>query len=126
MKARQILLLWAAWAFGALSPCGSARAGDEDAKLLKGKWRVASAKQNGGDFPKDRTGKMLVAFEKDEIRFWVEGTKSEQGAKFAIDPSTDPKRIDFTKETRDSVGRSTPLQAVPELEDGQGTETDPG
>jgi uncharacterized protein (TIGR03067 family) len=102
MKARQMLLVVAAWAFGAVSACGSAQAGDDDSKLLQGRWRVVSAKQNGGNFPKDRTGKMLVVFEKDEIRVFVEGTKSEQGAKFTIDASTNPKQIDFTKETRDS------------------------
>ena len=53
-------------------------------------------------FPKDRVEKMFVLIEKDEIRVSVEGTKSEQGAKFTIDPSTKPKQIDFTKETRDS------------------------
>jgi uncharacterized protein (TIGR03067 family) len=102
MKARRMLIVVAAWALGALSVCGSAQAGDEDAKLLQGKWRVVSAKQNGGDFPKDRTEKMRVAFEKDEIHVFVEGTKSEQGAKFTIDSSTNPKQIDFIKETRDS------------------------
>ena len=45
---------------------------------------------------------MFVLIEKDEIRIVVEATKSEQGAKFTIDPSTKPKQIDFTKETRDS------------------------
>src|SRR5262249_30054 len=31
-----------------------------------------------------------------------EGTKSEQGAKFVIDPKQKPKHINFIKETRDS------------------------
>src|SRR5262249_48407903 len=75
---------------------------DDDAKLAQGKWRVISAKFNGASYPEDKIGKMLVLIDKDELRIVVEGTKSEQGAKFTIDPSTNPKQIDFTKETRDS------------------------
>ena len=75
---------------------------DDDAKLAQGKWRVISAMGNGGSYPKNKIDKMFVLIEKDEIRIVVEGTKSEQGAKFTIDPSTNPKQIDFTKETRDS------------------------
>ena len=75
---------------------------DDDAKLVQGKWRVISAMDNGASYPKNKIDKMFVLIEKDEIRIFVEGTKSEQGAKFAIDPSTNPKQIDFTKETRDS------------------------
>jgi uncharacterized protein (TIGR03067 family) len=88
-------------AVGTLSVCWSARAGDDDARLLQGKWRVVSAKQNGGRFPKDRIEKMFVVIEKDEIRVHIEGTKAEQGAKFIIDPKQNPKHIDFTRETRD-------------------------
>jgi uncharacterized protein (TIGR03067 family) len=75
---------------------------DEDAKLVQGKWRVISAQENGASYPKSKIEKMSVLIEKDEIRIFVEGTKSEQGAKFTIDPSTNPKQIDFTKVTRDS------------------------
>ena len=58
-------------------------------------------KQNGAPFPKDWVEKMFVVIEKDEIRIYLEGTKSEQGAKFTTDPKQDPKQIDFTKQTRD-------------------------
>src|SRR5262249_1426346 len=75
---------------------------DDDAKLVQGKWRVISAMDDGASYPKNKIDKMLVLIEQDEIRIVVEGTKSEQGAKFTIDPSTNPKQIDFTKETRDS------------------------
>jgi uncharacterized protein (TIGR03067 family) len=75
---------------------------DGDAKLVQGKWRVTSAMDNGASYPKEKIDKMFVFIEKDEIRIVVEGTKSEQGAKFAIDSSTNPKQIDFTKETLDS------------------------
>jgi uncharacterized protein (TIGR03067 family) len=75
---------------------------DDDAKLVQGKWRVISAQDNGLPYPKGKIEKMYVLIDKDEIRVLVEGTKSEQGAKFTIDPSTKPKQIDFTKETRDS------------------------
>jgi uncharacterized protein (TIGR03067 family) len=74
----------------------------DDAKLVQGKWRVISAQHNGGSYPKSKIEKMSVLIEKDEIRVLVEGTKSEQGAKFTLDPSTNPKQIDFTKQTRDS------------------------
>jgi uncharacterized protein (TIGR03067 family) len=73
-----------------------------DAKLVQGKWRVISATENGLDYPKSKIEKMTVLIEKDEIRVLIEGTKSEQGAKFTIDTSTNPKQIDFPKETRDS------------------------
>src|SRR6516164_433705 len=76
---------------------------DDDAKLVQGKWRVISAKDNGSSYPNSKIEKMSVVIDKDEIRVVVEGTKSEQGAKFTIDPSTNPKQIDFTKETRDSA-----------------------
>src|SRR2546425_3592490 len=75
---------------------------DDDAKLMHGKWRVISAMKNGGSYPKSKIEKMSVLIEKDEIRIVVEGTKSEQGAKFTLNPSAGPKQIDFTKETRDS------------------------
>jgi uncharacterized protein (TIGR03067 family) len=73
-----------------------------DAKLVQGKWRVISATENGLDYPKSKIEKMTVLIEKDEIRVLIEGTKSEQGAKFVIDPKQKPKHINFTKETRDS------------------------
>ena len=73
-----------------------------DAKLVQGKWRVISATDNGLDYPKSKIQKMTVLIEKDEIRVLIEGTESEQGAKFTIDTSTNPKQIDFPKQTRDS------------------------
>jgi uncharacterized protein (TIGR03067 family) len=75
---------------------------DNDAKLMQGKWRLVSAENNGASYPKGKIEKMSVLIETDEIRIVVEGTKSEQGAKFTIDPSTNPKQIDFTKEISDS------------------------
>ena len=102
MKAHQTLLFAALSAVGTLFACSSSQAGDDDAKLLQGKWRVVSAKENGADFPKDRIEKMFVVLEKDEIRVYVEGTKSEQAAKFVIDPKQNPNHINFIKETRDS------------------------
>jgi uncharacterized protein (TIGR03067 family) len=101
MKARQMSLIAVLAAVGTLSAGRGTQAGDDDAKLLQGKWRVVSAKQNGAPFPKDRIEKMFVVFEKDEIRVYVEGTKSEQGATFTVDPKQNPKQIDFPKETRD-------------------------
>ena len=100
MQARQILFIAAAVAVGALSAFRSAQAGDDDAKLFQGKWRVVSAKQNGASVPKDRVEKMFVAVEKDEVRVYVEGATAEQAAKFTLDPKQDPKHIDFAG-TRD-------------------------
>jgi uncharacterized protein (TIGR03067 family) len=102
MRTRHLLLIVAVSAVATLCAYSSAQAGDDNAKLLQGKWRVVSAKDNGLDFPKDRVEKMFVVLEKDEIRVYVEGTKSEQGAKFVIDPKQKPKHINFTKETRNS------------------------
>jgi uncharacterized protein (TIGR03067 family) len=45
--------------------------------------------------------KMFVVFQKDEIRIFVEGTRSEQGAKFQLDPQQDPKHINFVESTAD-------------------------
>jgi uncharacterized protein (TIGR03067 family) len=103
MRTRQLLLIVAASAVATLCAYSPAQAGDNDAKLLQGKWRVVSATHNGLDFPKGRIEKMFVVFEKDEVRVYVEGTKSEQAAKFVIDPKQKPKHINFTKETRDSA-----------------------
>lgn len=75
---------------------------DDDVKLVQGKWRVIRAQENGASFMESKIEKMSVLIKKDEIRVMVEGTKSEQGAKFTLDPSTNPKQIDFIKETRDS------------------------
>jgi len=101
VRGRQILLVAVAVAVGTLATCRSAQADDvDDAKLLQGKWRVVSAKQNGGSFPKDRVERMVVAVEGDELRVSVEGAKAEQAARFTLDPKPDPKHINFT-ETRD-------------------------
>jgi uncharacterized protein (TIGR03067 family) len=100
VRAGQVLLIAVAVALGALSTRQSARAGDDDVRLLQGKWRVVSAQQNGSSLPKDRVGKMFVVVEKDELRVYVEGTTAEQAAKFTLDPKPDPKHIDFAG-TRD-------------------------
>ena len=101
MKTRLMLLVTAAMATGSLLMCPSAHAGDDDGKLLQGKWQVVSARQNGAPFPKDRVANMFILIEKDEIRVSVADTKSVQGAKFAVDPKKNPKQINFTKETLD-------------------------
>lgn len=87
-------------ATGPLMSCHSAPADDDDATLVQGRWRVVSAKHNGGTVPKDRVERMFVVVAKDELRVVVEGTKAEQAARFTLDPKQDPKQIDFT-ETRD-------------------------
>jgi uncharacterized protein (TIGR03067 family) len=74
---------------------------DDDARLLQGKWRVVSARQNGASFPKTKSEKMFVVIDNDEIRVFIEGQAAEQAAKFTINTSTNPKQIDFTRETRD-------------------------
>jgi uncharacterized protein (TIGR03067 family) len=102
MKTYRLLFIVTTTVVATVSASSAAHAGDDDAKLLQGKWRVVSAKQNGASFPKDRIGKMFVVIEKDEIRVYVDGTKSEQAAKFTIHSKQNPKQIDFTKETRDS------------------------
>jgi uncharacterized protein (TIGR03067 family) len=95
VRDRQILLIAVAVTVTAASTRQSARAGDDDAKPLQGRWRVVSAKQNGASLSKDRVEKMFVAVEKDELRVYVEGTKAEQAAKFTLDPTLDPKHIGF-------------------------------
>lgn len=76
---------------------------DDEATRLQGRWRVTSAKHNGDNLleNKDRAGKLFASIDGDEFRFFVEGTETEQGAKFALDPKPNPKQIDFTKVTRD-------------------------
>jgi uncharacterized protein (TIGR03067 family) len=107
MKARQILLITAAMAAGALSACRAAPASDRDARLLQGRWRVVSAKQNGGGLPRHPVTKIFAVIDRDEIRVFLEGTKSEQAAKFTLDPKQDPKHIDFL-EIRDSAWAEQP------------------
>src|SRR5262245_35673464 len=85
---------------------------DDDAKLVQGKWRVISAMDDGASYPKNKIDKMFVLIEKDEIRIGVEGTKSEQGAKFTIDPSTNPNNRLHQGDPRQRVERSTSRQAV--------------
>jgi uncharacterized protein (TIGR03067 family) len=97
-----MLIIAAAMAAGTQPTCPSAQAGDDDARLLQGKWRVVSARQNGASFPKTRADNMFILIDKDDIRVYVADTKSEQGAKFAIDPGQNPRQIDFTRETFDS------------------------
>jgi uncharacterized protein (TIGR03067 family) len=89
--------------FGFQEPAktGQEKKGD-DPKLLQGKWRVISGVQNGVNYAKSKIAKWSFLIDKDEIRVVVEGTKAEQGAKFTLNPATDPKQIDFTKESRDS------------------------
>src|SRR5262249_4865198 len=55
----------------------------------------------GAAYPKDKVAKMFVAISNNEIRVYIEGTRSEQASKFTIDPEKNPKHIDFTKQTRD-------------------------
>ena len=87
--------------FMVLLICGPAAA-DDDTALLQGKWKVLTAKNNGGDIFKGKHDKMFVIIEKGEFRVVIEGTKSEQSAAFTLDPKQTPKQIEFTKETRDS------------------------
>src|SRR5262249_18451212 len=97
-----MLLIAVATVVGTVSAGRDAQA-DDDAKRLQGKWRVKSAQQNGGNLHKAKewTDKLFVVIDQDEIRVTVEGTKTEQGAKFTIDPKQNPNQIDFTKVTRD-------------------------
>jgi uncharacterized protein (TIGR03067 family) len=101
MKAQVTFFMVIAWAVSLVSGVDFVFAGDTDAKLLQGKWRVVSAKRNGLDYAKDKTEKMFVTITDEELRLAVEGTASEQAAKFLIDPKKNPRHIDFTKQTRD-------------------------
>jgi uncharacterized protein (TIGR03067 family) len=67
---------------------------------LEGRWKVISAKSNGGNFMQDSLGKLFMVAEKGEIRFVIDGTDSEQAAKFVLRPDKKPAEIDFTQETR--------------------------
>ncbi|MDB5343418.1 MAG: hypothetical protein JWP89_1795 [Schlesneria sp.] len=67
---------------------------------LEGRWKVISARSNGGNFMRDSLGKLFMVAEKDEIRFVINGTDSELAAKFALKPDVLPAQIDFIKETK--------------------------
>jgi uncharacterized protein (TIGR03067 family) len=107
MKPHWAYLAFVFAAFGDLNVGGSREAGEIDARLLRGKWRVLSAEQNGSaltDFPAfahHRLARMYVVFDEDQIRVLFEGSRSVQAAKFTVDPKQAPKQIDFTKETLD-------------------------
>ena len=79
-----------------------APAEDDDAAPLQGKWKVLTAKNNGGDIFAGKHDKMFVIIKKNEIRVVIDGTKSEQAAAFTVNPKQTPKQIEFTKETRDT------------------------
>lgn len=58
----------------------------------------------------DAVPKMIVTVEKDEIRFVIEGTDSEQAAKFVLRPEKKPAEIDFVKQTKDQAwGNDNPV-----------------
>jgi uncharacterized protein (TIGR03067 family) len=74
----------------------------DDAKLLLGKWRVTSAKFNGGDifgeigFLKEKyLRKTTFTFDKEQVVVSVEGLDVEQKAKYRLGPKKSPKQIDF-------------------------------
>ena len=71
------------------------------ATLLEGRWRLISAKSNGGNYLHDVIDKMVVHFEKDTIRFLIDGTESEQSAKFVLRANKQPAEIDFIREIKD-------------------------
>src|SRR4051794_352190 len=105
MNARQGLPLAVASALGAICASRPRRATDADARLLPGKRRGVCPRHHGLDYLRDKPAKMLVTIEGDEIRVCLEGTKSEQGALFTIDPEKNPKHIDFIRQTRDRQAR---------------------
>lgn len=90
-------------AFATIGCCTGvfSQAGDNDAKLFHGKWRVVSATANGAPYPHDRVEKMRVVFDKDSVRVYLKGTNSVQAARFAIDAKPSPKHIDFTELVQD-------------------------
>ena len=102
MATRPSVIIFVATTLGVLFARGQVRAGDDDAKLMAGKWRVVSAKHNEGDYLKDKIEKMVVVIDKNTIRVSIEDTKSAQAAEFTLDPKKEPKHIDFTKATLDS------------------------
>jgi uncharacterized protein (TIGR03067 family) len=74
----------------------------DDAKLLVGKWRVTSAKWNGGDiigevgFLEEKyLRKTTFTFDKEQVVVSVEGLDVEQKAKYRLGPKKSPKQIDF-------------------------------
>ena len=74
----------------------------DDAKLLLGKWRVTSAKFNGGDiigeigFLEEKyLRKTTFTFDKVQVVVSVEGLDVEQKAKYRLGPKKSPKQIDF-------------------------------
>lgn len=80
----------------------SARTDDQFGKSpLQGRWKVVSARWNGGNYMQDTIDKMIVIVEKDQIRFTIEGSDTEQAAKFVVRPDKDPAEIDFVRETKD-------------------------
>lgn len=71
------------------------------ASLLEGRWKVISAQSNGGNYMHDVIDKMTVHFDKDTVRFLIDGTDSEQAAKIVLRAGKQPAEIDFTREIKD-------------------------
>src|SRR5262245_19688543 len=74
----------------------------DDAKLLLGKWRLTSAKWNGGNiigeigFLEEKyLRKTTFTFDKEQVVVSVEGLDVEQKAKYRLGPKKSPKQIDF-------------------------------
>jgi uncharacterized protein (TIGR03067 family) len=99
---RRRLFLGPILAAAALAYCSpSACAGDDDATLIQGKWRVVSAKHNGGERSKETVAAMLVSVDGARIRVHVGDKSADQAAKFTLDPAKAPKQIDFAAQARD-------------------------
>ncbi len=69
--------------FMVLLICDPAAAWEDDTELFQGKWKEATAKNNGGDIFEGKRDKMFAIIKKGAIRVVIEGTKSEQAAAFA-------------------------------------------
>jgi uncharacterized protein (TIGR03067 family) len=103
VPARRMLIALTIVAITMLLAGPAARAGDDDAKLLQGPWRVVSAKHNGGERRKETVPGMLVTIEGDRVHVQLGGGAADQEAKFTIDPAKTPKQIDFAAQAREGV-----------------------
>lgn len=68
---------------------------------LEGRWKVISARSNGGNYQKESIDKMIVTVKNNEISFKIDESDAEQAAKFVLRSDKQPAEIDFTSQTAD-------------------------
>ncbi len=76
-----------------------------DSQAILGEWRVVYKEQNGAPIEQDRNGETWT-FE--ERKFTIRVNKKARAFSYTLDPSKDPKRLDFLPVVPKSKDANTP------------------